>query len=161
MAQPFRFRLQTLLRVRELHEREARRKVAAQRAEIARTDQLISDSFREIERQQNALRERLETPALNTLELTRSRAWIAHLRRTLAQQQLQKSMLLAELERRLETWRNARRQTQVLEKLRERKLAVWQRDRNLRDQAASDELAQQLHRRSGSSGRMEAADLMD
>lgn len=160
MAQPFKFRLQTLLRVREVREREAKRKVAAQRAEIARSDQLIVETIREIEQQQNALRERLIQPALNPLDLTRSRAWIAHLRRTLAQRQVQKSAQLAELDQRLETYRQARQQSQVLEKLRERKLAVWQRDRALREQDAADEMAQQLHRRAGSSGRMEATDLM-
>ena len=52
MARRFQFRLQTLLRVRQLEEQQAKRKVAARRAEIAQLDHLNRQTADEILRQQ-------------------------------------------------------------------------------------------------------------
>ena len=55
MARRFQFRLKTLLKVRQLREREAKRRVAAKRSEIARVDQLRRQTSAELTRQQEAL----------------------------------------------------------------------------------------------------------
>lgn len=158
MAQAFRFRLQTLLRVRELREREAKRKVGAQRAEIARTDALIEQNFRAIDAENNRLRGLQEEAFVSPVELTRARAWLAHLRRTLAQHHACKQAQLAELEQRLTAYREAHQQAQMLVRLKERKLDAWKRDRTLREQASQDELAQRLHRADASSATSVLAD---
>ena len=82
MAKRFTFRLETLLRVRELREREAKRRVGAKHAEIARVDALNRQTVDEITARQAELRDR-QTGALSTDELMRARAWIAYLRRTI------------------------------------------------------------------------------
>lgn len=145
MAKRFQFRLQTVLRVRELREREAKRRVAEKRAELARLDQLDRQTSDEIRAQQDALRGLQSGAALNPAELSRGRAWIAHLQRTLAQRQLVRAGLLRELEQRLADWRAARQQLRILEKLRERRWAEYVHGRQQAEQFESDELAQQLH----------------
>jgi len=145
VAKRFQFRLQTVLRVRELRERDAKRRVAETRAELARIDQLDRQTADEIRAQQEALRRLQAGAALSPPELSRGRAWIAHLQRTLAQRQLARAGLLRELEQRLAEWRAARQQLRILEKLRERRWAEYVHDRQRAEQAESDELAQQLH----------------
>ena len=144
MARRFQFRLQTVLRVRELREREAQRRVAELRAELARLDQLDRQTADEIRAQQEALRGLQSGVALNPGELSRGRAWIAHLQRTLAQRQIVRSGLLRELDQRLTDWRAARQQLRILQKLRERRWAEYVHGRQQAEQLESDELAQQL-----------------
>jgi hypothetical protein len=94
MARRFRFRLQTLLRVRQLREREAKRKVAAKQAEIARLDRLNEQTTEEILRQQEALLAGQRQGQLDPLALQRGRAWIAYLRKTIAVRHLQRRQLI-------------------------------------------------------------------
>jgi flagellar export protein FliJ len=144
MARRFRFPLETLLRVRVLREREAKRKVAAQRAEIARLDRLNRQTAEEISRQQAELltgqqRGRLDPPALQ-----RGRAWIAHLRRTIALRQTQRLDLVAQLQQLQAAWLEARKQARILDKLRARRWEAYVHERARAEQAAADELARQL-----------------
>jgi len=145
VARRFEFRLHTLLRVRQLEEREAQRKVAAQRAEIARLQKLDEQTRAEIARQQTALLEQQRSGHLDPLELQRGRAWIAHLRRQIGLRQMQRAELLTRLQELQAAWQAARTRRRAIEKLRERRLADYQRRRQRAEQAASDELARQLH----------------
>ena len=143
----FEFRLQTLLDVRQLHEREAKRRVAAKNAEIARLDLLNAQTLVEIERQQALLLELQQSGAIDPLTLSRGRAWIAHLRRSTALRQLEKTQLLEQLRDLQAKLRDARTQTRIIEKLRERRWNQYRDDVDRKEQAAADELAQQLHGR--------------
>lgn len=145
MARRFRFQLETLLRVRQLREREARRKLAARRAEIARLDRLIRQTADEIALQQSALLREQEQPQPDPLLLTRGRGWIGHLRHTVAQRQALRAALVTDMTQLQAAWREARMQMRVIEKLRERRWEEHQHARFLRDQSAADELAQHLH----------------
>jgi len=145
MARRFHFPLETLLNVRRLHEREAKRKVAAQQAEIARLDQLNAATREAITARQEALLRDQSTGALRTVDLSRGRAWIAHLRNTLAQRVAQRIELVRTLGQLQAEFRDARRATRIIEKLRERRWNEFAHDRARREQSASDELAQQLH----------------
>ena len=144
MAKRFRFPLETLLRVRELREREAKRKVGLKQAEIARIDQLNRQTYAEIDAHQQVLRQQ-QQGTLTPGELVRERAWIAHLRRTIVQRQVQRVQLVNELQALLEELRIARVQKRVIEKLRERRWEEYRRDRARCEQTEADELAQQLH----------------
>lgn len=144
MAKRFEFRLQTLLDVRALREREAKRNVAVQRAKIAQLDQLDAQAHAEIEQQQAVLRAAQTTGALYTPDLQRGRAWVAYLRRSIAERGQTRATLRRELQDLLVALREARRQTRTLEKLREKQQAAYRRERNRREQAESDELALQL-----------------
>ena len=144
MAKRFQFRLETLLRVRRLNEREAKRKVAAKQAEIARIDELSRQARREILSQGNELRIEQSVGKLDVAALSTRRSWIAHLQRTLL---LHKQMRL-ERRRELQTvsaeLSRTRTQTQIVEKLRERRWGRYLKDRDRREQAESDEMARQL-----------------
>lgn len=144
MAKRFRFPLQTLLEVRELREREAKRSVAAKSAEIARLDRLNEDTAAEIVRQQEVLLAAQQQGLLEPLELQRGRAWIAHLRKTIATRQVQRGELVEQLKELQARLREARTQTRIIQKLRERRWNEYVRERNRTDQAANDELAQHL-----------------
>ena len=146
MARRFQFRLETLLRVRQLREREAKRKVAAKRAEIALVDRLNTQTVEEISRQQAALLAGQREGRLDPLTLQRGRAWIGHLRRTIGQRHVQRAELLAQWQELQAAWHAARTQARIIEKLRERRWEEYVHDRERKEQAAADELAQQLHR---------------
>ncbi|MBU0617182.1 MAG: flagellar FliJ family protein [Planctomycetes bacterium] len=144
MAKRFRFSLETLLRVRDVREREARRKVGLKQAEIARLDQLNRQTADEISVRQRGLRQQ-QQGALTPENLVRERAWIAYLWRTIVERQTQRAGLVSELRELQEAWRQARRQKRIIEKLRERRWQQYFKDRKRQEQAESDELARQLH----------------
>ena len=146
MARRFQFQLETMLRVRQLREREAKRKVAAKRAEIALVDRLNTQTVEEISRQQAALLAGQREGRLDPLTLQRGRAWIGHLRRTIGQRHVQRAELLAQWQELQAAWHAARTQARIIEKLRERRWEEYVHDRERKEQAAADELAQQLHR---------------
>ena len=146
MAKRFTFRLETVLRVRELHEREAKRKLAAKSAEIARLDTLNAQSAEEIRREQAVLLSGQQGGRLDPLALQRSRAWIAHLRRTISARQVQRVTLEAQRQELQAAYYEARKQVRMLEKLRERRWGEYVQERNRAEQAESDELARQLQR---------------
>lgn len=144
MAVPFRFRLKTLLRVRDLREREARRKVAAKQAAIAQLDEASRAAAEEILRRESAMRVQVERGPVNATELLRERGWIGHLRRQILEQQQLRADLQRELESLQEAWRRARMDLKVMEKLRERRFEQHRRAQSLREQAETDEVAQKL-----------------
>jgi flagellar protein FliJ len=144
LARRFQFRLETLLRVRQLREREAKRKVAAKRAEIALVDRLNAQTAEEILRQQEALLAGQREGRLDPLTLQRGRAWIGHLRRTIGQRHVQRAELVTQWQELQAAWHAARTQARAIEKLRERRWEEYVHDRERQEQAAADELAQQL-----------------
>ncbi|MGE0480462.1 MAG: flagellar export protein FliJ [Phycisphaerae bacterium] len=144
MPKRFHFRLETVLSVRRLRERQAQRKLAAQQAEIARLDQLDRQTLAEISRQQERLRAAQQSPHADPADWTRARAWIAHLRRTLGERQVARRQMLAAVEQLRAEWRAARVQVKIIEKLRERRWGDYVRDRDRREQAEHDELARRL-----------------
>jgi flagellar FliJ protein len=148
VARRFRFQLEALLRVREVREREAKRKVGAKRAEIARIDDLNRQCAEEISRHQDRLRQG-QLGTLDTAELARQRAWIAYLRGTVVERQALRAAMIKELERLREELREARKQKRIIEKLRQRRWDEYIRNRKRSEQAEADELAQQLHRCEG------------
>lgn len=145
MAQRFKFRLETVLRVRELREREARRKVGAKMGEIAEIDRQIEMSFQDIQQRQFGLVERQNDALIDPRELIRERAWITHLRRGIAERRGVKAERQRELDTLREELRQARVQTRMLENLRERQLTEHRRAAARREQDAMDEVAQRLH----------------
>ncbi len=144
MARRFRFRLETLLRVREIREREAKRRVGAKQAEIARVDQLNRLTAEEISQRQDVLRSHQRQGVLAPDALVRENAWIAHLRRTIVERQALRTQLARDLKTRQAEFRQARTQKRIIEKLRERRWEEYCKDRKRRDQAETDELARQL-----------------
>ena len=144
MAKRFAFRLETLLRVRQLREHEAQRRVAAQHAEIALVDRLNEQTAAEILQQQEVLLAGQQQGRLDPLTLQRGRAWVAYLRRLIALRQAQRAELVQQLRELQAAYRDARTQTRIIEKLRERRWNEYARQRDRQEQSAADEVAQQL-----------------
>lgn len=144
MQRRFRFQLETVLRVRELHEREAARKLGAMQAELARTESLLRQTQDELSLRQMDLLAAQSMTAIDALSVTRQRGWIAHLRRALVERQGIRSRLNAELAQLRAAWVAARTQTRILLKLKERRQEAHRRAVDRVDQAESDELARNL-----------------
>jgi len=144
VARRFRFTLETLLRVREIREREAQRKVAVKQAEIARLDQLDRQTAAEIAARQQELRACQQQARLAPDELARRRAWIACLRRTVGERQALRAGLVKELEQLQAELRQARVQRRTISRLRERRWEDYLKNRRRREQSEADELARVL-----------------
>ncbi len=151
------FRLHTLLRVRELREREARRRLGAKQAEIARLDAAAAAIRDDVSRQQEAIRAMQRSASPSAGALTSGRAWIAFQRRNLAEQLRLRSQRLEEFGDLRRQWLDARRDTQALQKLRDRQ-AAQERERLRRaEQSALDEVARSVLRIRAAAGDAHAA----
>ncbi len=144
MARRFRFQLETLLRVRELRQREAERRLAARQADLVRLDHLRDETAREVSVCQERLRER-QAGKIDPRDLTARQAWIVHLRRCLASAEQQRAALQQELRDLRQNVQVARTQTRMLEKLRARRKDEHRRTVNHQQQNATEEVARQLH----------------
>lgn len=140
----FRFRLETVLDVRRLREREAQRAVAARRQELDRVEQLNRETRRAIAEQQYALRQAQRSGPVQPAALAQGRAWIAQLRNSLLQREALRRDLAVRLSAALQALRQARVQSRMIEKLRERRLGEHTRAVQRYEQNVSDELARQL-----------------
>lgn len=162
MPARFRFRLETLLRLRRVQQRQAQRSVGAAQAEVAHAERLIALTEAEIRRQQAELRDAQHgAPDRATLEaqsLIRGRAWIVHLRRMSLQQQEMRADAQRRLGDALRALTAARTQTRIVEKLRERRLAEFRASAERRTDAALDELAQRMLYAVGGSERTARSD---
>lgn len=145
MAKKFQFRLETLLRVRQMREREVRRKVGAKGAEIAQVDRAIADTRQQVAEMQQELVRAQQAPEVDPRQLAQGRTWIARLYATIGQYQAQRGNLVNELTKLQDELRAARTQTRIIEKLRERRQMAHRRDVQREEQTLADELAQQLH----------------
>lgn len=137
----FRFRLETLLRLR-LAERDQRR---ADLAKALRAEELLRGEERTLEEQQLAAASRardLKSPgAANVdalLDTHRYEIVLAAQRRQLKQQLAQ---VEAETERRRLAVVEADRQLRVLEKLRQRQAAAWRKEAERQETKQFDEIA--------------------
>lgn len=144
MARRFRFQLDTLLRVRQLRQREAERRLATRQADLLKLDQLRTQTADEIDACQQRLRQHQEG-RVDPRDLTGRQAWIMHLRRCLASAEQQRAAIQQELRELRQNVQVARTQTRMLEKLRERRADEHRRSVNHQQQAQAEEVARQLH----------------
>lgn len=149
MARRFRFRLDTLLRLRRMQERQAQRSVGAARAELAQAERLIRLTDEEIRRQQGALRVEQGGAAPRALTIVRGQAWIAHLRRMSLQQHAMRAAAAQALEQALRRLVEARTRTRTVEKLREQRLDEFRTRIEKREDARLDDLARQMQDAAG------------
>lgn len=144
MGARFRFPLETLLTVRRLEEDKAKRSVGAVQAEIARTDELIRAESQELRRSQGALLEVQQPGVLRASDVSRTRAWISHVQRSLALRERNRLELVGELEKRREVLRSARMRTRMIERLRERQEEAFLHAESRREELQTEEMARQL-----------------
>jgi flagellar FliJ protein len=145
MAKRFQFSLQTLLRVRELREREAQRTLGEAQAAVAQVTNAIAQYWREIQATQQRLTEAQRGERIDPQELSQGRAWVMHLRRLIQENEGQKAVLEQRAGELRDQWLEARKQVRVLEKLRERRWDAHRAQLRKEEQATMDEVAQRLH----------------
>jgi len=121
MAKRFRFRLETLLRIRRHHEDLARQQVARRLGEVAEADRRIARLQEQIAEHVRALRAGPMVGPLDVAALTRSRFWLTHLRHGMWQTAGQRRELSGQLDADRTALQEAHRQTRVIESLRERR----------------------------------------
>ncbi len=147
MARRFHFRLQTLMRVRELKEREAQRGVAAHVAELVELDELDAIARRDIHDVHTQLLRTQQSDTPETADLTRGRAWIAQQQRQIIEREMQRKTVQQQLAVAQQKLREARTQTRILEKLRERRLEQHLQAAKRRERLVEAEVARQMYLR--------------
>lgn len=142
----FKFRMATLLKLRE----SARDERRAQLAQAFRADELIQQEQQRLEGELTAVLDRARRAAgpgeINVdqlLEAQRFEMVLKAQRQHLAQQQ---EMVRAEIERRRQALVEANREVQIMEKLRERQFEHWRDEENRQDIKRLDEAAQTRRR---------------
>ena len=140
MAKRFTFRLDSLLRLRQQHEDEKKRIVAARLREIAALEHRQQTLLTEIARQTQAMREVLTAPTVVVDELKQGRHWLIRLRRGVLELDAQLAGEHAILAQERADLAEARKNTKVLERLKERQRAAYVAGVNRREQAELDEM---------------------
>lgn len=140
MAKAFRFRLDTLLRLRQQHEDAEKRAVAARMLEVSRTQQRLADIAVAIARQTDALRRTTQGEMLAVDDLIAARNWLGRLRRDFLGAQLdlqeQQQRLIAARQQLAE----AAKQTKVLSKLKERRRGEYEARQSRAEDILLDEV---------------------
>ncbi|MBN2563517.1 MAG: flagellar export protein FliJ [Phycisphaerae bacterium] len=140
MAKRYTFRLEPLLRLRQQREDEQKRVVASRLREIATLQQRREVLHVRIGSQMQAMRESLTSEQVNVDALKLGRHWLIRLRRGVLEADAQISAQRAILAQDRAVLANARRDTKVLQRLRERQRAAHMAEVNRREQTELDEM---------------------
>jgi len=137
----FRFRLATLLRLREADRDDRRAQLAdAQRAEeIVR--QRVGEIEREIEQTREAGRRRTQPGQVNVDQMLELQRYEIQLQTESAATERQRALIAEEVERRRERLTAADREVRILERLRETQQEQHQADERRTEQRLFDEIA--------------------
>lgn len=140
MAARFLFRFETLLRIRKQREDEKKRVVAVRLGRIAEVRQRQDNLLVAIDDQTNSLRDALRDQAVDVDHVRWGRHWLTHLRRGVleAESELtaERTMLAQERSRLVE----ARKDVEVLARLKERRREAYLAEAARREQVESDEM---------------------
>lgn len=139
----FKFRMATLLRLRE-STRDQRR---GELAEAYRVDELLQGRIRQLADEAARHRERCRQLArpgtVNVDHLLESQRYELSLKAARASLERQRETVLAEIERRRQALVEADREVRTLERLRERQLDAFRAEEDRREMKRLDEVAQQ------------------
>ncbi|MBX3394089.1 MAG: flagellar FliJ family protein [Phycisphaerae bacterium] len=151
----FKFRYETLLRIRRQLEDERKRIVAARLQEIAETESHRQAILDRIRQQSEETRRALSAETVNVDELKFGRHWMLRLQRGVLEADatiVRQRAALAEERVRLA---EAARAVKVLVRLKERRQAAYEMEMNRREQLELDEISVLRHGRVGTEDRNE------
>jgi len=140
MAKGFAYRLEPLLKLRRRYEDEQKRVVAARLREISVLEQRQQVLEQEIVRQAEAMRRALGAGEVEMEHLRMSRHWMLRLRRGVLETDAALSAERALLAAERQALAEARKNTKVLERLKERRREEWWTAWQRREQAELDEM---------------------
>ena len=147
MARSFVFRLETVLELRALRERQQRRKLAQTCAALARMQAQVQRLTRQRRREQQDLAAAQSAGRGDPQSWLRRRAWISQLARQIEAWEQRCEQAAAEVDRQRAVWRQKRNELRALQRLRQRRFENWRKNALRRAQCEQDEVAQQLHMR--------------
>lgn len=140
MAGRFAFRFETLLRLRKQREDERKRVVAARLRQIGELMERRNNLLTAIDGQTDSLRSALRGGTVDVDQVRWGRHWLTHLRRGVLDTDAELSGQRAMLAQERATLVVARKDTEVLARLRERRLEAWNVEAARREQIESDEM---------------------
>ena len=119
MAKRFKFRLETLLKIRRQREEQHQRIVADRLSQIQQVTQQMSALDRQIREETSALRTAQEPGIIDLQQTIRHRHWLGHLHKNALESQARLRFLEARLAQERNLLAEAVKQRRILEKLRE------------------------------------------
>ncbi len=140
MGKGFAYRLEPLLKLRRRYEDEQKRVVAARLREITVLEQRQQVLEQEIIRQAEAMRQALGRGEVEMEHLRMSRHWMLRLRRGVLETDAAISAERAWLAQERQALAEARKNTRVLERLKERRWEEWRTAWQRREQSELDEM---------------------
>jgi len=144
---PFRFRLATLQRLREIHRDEMRAKLA----EAFQAEQILAEQLRTVQTELDAMlslqRQAVAQGKTDINAMLDSHRYQSDLRRQQTTMREQAAMLDAEVQRRRQTVMEADQQVRVLEKLKLRQRTEYQLQQQRAEMKEMDEIASRSGRK--------------
>ncbi|MCD4761246.1 flagellar FliJ family protein [bacterium] len=140
MAKRYQFRFETLLRLRKQREDEEKRVVASRLRGLKRLYDHQVVLREQILEQTDTLRTVLREPLLDVDAVCVDRHCIARLRRGILEDEAEISTNLALLSQERAVLTNARKETKILERLKERQRAAYQAELDRREQIEQDDM---------------------
>jgi flagellar protein FliJ len=147
MAKRFRFRLDTVLKVRKQREDVCRRAVADRLRQIAAVQAEIGSLQHQIGEEIGAFRQVHSVGRLDMTQIVRQRHWLIHLHQGVLMAQASLGDLHKKLEEDRRVLVEARKQTRVLEKLKERQIERHQKETARAEAIENDEIGNVLYAR--------------
>lgn len=140
MAKRYTFRFETLLRLRKQREDEEKRVVASRLRGLKRLYDHQVVLRGQILEQTDTLRNVLREPFLDVGAVRVDRHCVARLRREILEDEAEISTNLALLSQERAVLTNARKETKILERLKERQRAAYQAELDRREQIEQDDM---------------------
>ncbi len=134
------FRLEPLLRIRQMEEDRAKRVVADRLRQIQEVQQRIGSLFKQQDEASQVMRSLVLCGSIVPIEATRQRGYIGGLRQRLAEAHMHLQQLQAQLAGDRALLAEASKRRKILDKLKQRQTEHRLRLANLAEQRAGDEL---------------------
>jgi flagellar FliJ protein len=141
MAKRFKFRFETLLKIRRQREDEHKRIVGERLRQIGQVQDQLESLGRQIEQETEAVRASQAGGTIDIRMLVRHRHWLGHLHKSVLEGQARLGYLEAELAQERAALTEAMKQRRILEELKANRLAKHSADRERQEARERDEMA--------------------
>lgn len=158
MAGGFKFRLETVLKVRRRAYQESQRVVAERLRHIAEEHRRLNSFQNQLTQETNAVSQSLSVAMIDVNDVRRRRGYLIHLKSSIDTTRQCIARHEQELAGERKLMVTARTQLRVIEKLKERRLARYQEQLDKRETQELNEIGMQVFRRAGGAGAVAMAE---
>ena len=141
MAKRFKFRLDTVLKIRKQREDQRKRVVADRLRQIARVREQMASIDRQIRDEMAAIRSAQEPGTIDIQQAMRHRHWLGHLHKTALEAEARLRFLEARLAQERAALAEAMKERRILEKLKDQQWQRYRKEGEKREIVESDEMA--------------------